>query len=289
MRAQRIAVLCALDKEIAQIEAALDGAERQERYGVTIITGRRGSATVTAVVGGMGKSAAAAAAQLLIMLAQPDVLIFTGIAGGLNPALQVSDVVIGTSLHYLETNTAIIAECDPWLESFVSDESLVEFAERSLESLGYRRTASLQEAHQEALDKSSQDACPQTDSHNRQCPVAKTGEIKRDLTSHAVEECETRHYVRGTIATSDQFNTEAEVLDLIRSTIYADCEEMEGAAAAHISAKNRVPFVAIRAISNQCGESYESLDEHQDALVKAANAAAAVTLGVVNSLIQSES
>ena len=57
---------------------------------------------------------------------------------------------------------------------------------------------------------------------------------------------------------------------------------MEGTAAAHICAKNNVPFLAIRAISNQCGESYESLDDHQTDLVDAAQAAASIGLDVIN-------
>lgn len=61
---------------------------------------------------------------------------------------------------------------------------------------------------------------------------------------------------------------------------------MEGAAVAHIAAKNSVPFLAIRAMSNRCGESYESLDAHKDDLVLAANRAGSLTLSVLNALVK---
>lgn len=95
-----------------------------------------------------------------------------------------------------------------------------------------------------------------------------------------------RRFVCGTIATSNQFNTDPAVLENIRTMIYADCEEMEGTATAHICTKNNVPFLVIRAISNQCGESYESLDNHQNDLVDAARAAASIALDVIDMVVE---
>ena len=47
-----------------------------------------------------------------------------------------------------------------------------------------------------------------------------------------------------------------------------------------------MPFLAIRSISNRCGESYESLDGHEHDLVNAADAAATVTLGTLDALME---
>ena len=77
--------------------------------------------------------------QLLIDRYEPDYLIFSGIAGGLNPRLSVGDIVIGEELHYLETNTPIIAECAPWLEHFTSDATLVNDAIEVLRRLTWNQ------------------------------------------------------------------------------------------------------------------------------------------------------
>lgn len=99
------------------------------------------------------------------------------------------------------------------------------------------------------------------------------------------ESMDRHRFVRGTIDTSNQCSTDSEVIAHIRFTVHADCEEMEGTAAAHICTKNGIPFLAIRSVSNQCGESYESLNDHENDLVNAANVAAMAGLVVIDRII----
>ena len=209
----------------------------------------------------MGKCAAAAAAQALIIESNPQVLIFSGIAGALNPRLSVGDIVIGKKLHYLETNTQIIAECAPYKSVFESDSKLCDLAAKEAQLLGFRLEKSLEESSSVA------------------------GDLSSDFKQSASNENSVA-YVCGNIATSDQFNTDPNILDAVRATVFGDCEEMEGAAAAHIAAKNGVPFLAIRSMSNRCGESYESVDSHKDDLVLAANQAGSLTLRVLKALVK---
>ena len=265
-----LAVIVALQKEAQPILQAFSGEYKSwQNYGVTFIQGKIASnnkcnkAVLTICIAGMGKCAAAAAAQALIIEAKPQVLIFSGIAGALNPRLNVGDIVIGKNLHYLETNTQIIAECSPYKAVFESDSKLCDLAANQAKLLGFRLEKSLQESSSVACDSSA--GFKQSASNKRENGVA---------------------YVCGNIATSDQFNTDPKVLDAVREEVFGDCEEMEGAAVAHIAAKNGVPFLAIRAMSNRCGESYESVDAHKDDLVLAANRAASLTLSVLNALVK---
>ena len=264
----KLAVIVALQKEAQPILQAFCGDYKTwDSYGVTFIQGKIASnskgenPTLTICVAGMGKSAAAAAAQALIIASNPQVLIFSGIAGALNPRLNVGDIVIGKKLHYLETNTQIIAECAPYKSVFESDPKLCDLAAKEAELLGFRLEKSLEESSSVAGDLSSD-----------------FKQSESNVNSAA--------YVCGNIATSDQFNTDPDILDAVRSTVFGDCEEMEGAAAAHIAAKNGVPFLAIRSMSNRCGESYESVDSHKDDLVLAANQAGSLTLRVLKALVK---
>ena len=271
-----LAVIVALQKEAQPILQAFSGEYKSwQDYGVTFIQGKIASnnkcnkAVLTICIAGMGKCAAAAAAQALIIEAKPQVLIFSGIAGALNPRLNVGDIVIGKNLHYLETNTQIIADCAPYKEVFESDSKLCALAANQAKLLGFRLEKSLQESSSAACDFSAGFK-----------PNASNANITSNVSSNSVA------YVCGNIATSDQFNTAPKVLDAVREEVFGDCEEMEGAAVAHIAAKNSVPFLAIRAMSNRCGESYESLDEHKDDLVLAANRAGSLTLSVLNALVK---
>ena len=266
----KLAIIVALQKEAQPILQAFSGEYKSwQDYGVTFIQGKiasnnnENSAILTICIAGMGKCAAAAAAQALIIEAKPQVLIFSGIAGALNPRLNVGDIVIGKNLHYLETNTQIIADCAPYKEVFESDSKLCDLAVNQAKLLGFRLEKSLQESSSAACDSSA--GFKQSASNKSENGVA---------------------YVCGNIATSDQFNTDPKILDAVREEVFGDCEEMEGAAVAHIAAKNSVPFLAIRAMSNRCGESYESLDAHKDDLVLAANRAASLTLSVLNALVK---
>lgn len=264
----KLAVIVALQKEAQPILQAFCGDYKTwDSYGVTFIQGKIASnskgenSTLTICVAGMGKCAAAAAAQALIIESNPQVLIFSGIAGALNPRLSVGDIVIGKKLHYLETNTQIIAECAPYKSVFESDSKLCDLAAKEAQLLGFRLEKSLEESSSVAGDLSSD-----------------FKQNESNINSVA--------YVCGNIATSDQFNTNPNILDAVRATVFGDCEEMEGAAAAHIAAKNGVPFLAIRSMSNRCGESYESVDSHKDDLVLAANQAGSLTLRVLKALVK---
>lgn len=272
----KLAIIVALQKEAQPILQAFSGEYKSwQDYGVTFIQGKiasntnENSAILTICIAGMGKCAAAAAAQALIIEAKPQVLIFSGIAGALNPRLNVGDIVIGKNLHYLETNTQIIADCAPYKEVFESDSKLCDLAANQAKLLGFRLEKSLQESSSAACDSSAESK-----------QSASNVNITSNASSNSVA------YVCGNIATSDQFNTDPKVLDAVREEVFGDCEEMEGAAVAHIAAKNSVPFLAIRAMSNRCGESYESLDEHKDDLVLAANRAGSLTLSVLNALVK---
>ena len=61
--------------------------------------------------------------------------------------------------------------------------------------------------------------------------------------------------IQGKIATGDLFVGEKQLKDKIKAFCNPDCVEMEGAAVAHISCKNNVPFLIIRAMSDNADEA----------------------------------
>lgn len=66
--------------------------------------------------------------------------------------------------------------------------------------------------------------------------------------------------IEGKIATGDLFIGEKELKEKIKAFCDPDCVEMEGAAIAHVASKNDVPFVIIRAMSDNADENaFETL------------------------------
>lgn len=246
-----VAVLSALQKEsLAFFE--LPGEKSLRHCGVEYAERDVSGVRVVAANGGMGTINSAASAQFLIDRFGPDALLFCGIAGSLNPCIGQGDVVVGARLECLDSDMQIIAESEPNLTSFPSDEGLVSLAQAELESRGFERVPSVEQMGGEVLD-------------------AAYGTLERH---------EPR-FVTGAIATSDLFSTEPDVLRKVRSRYAADCEEMEGVAAAQVAARAGIPFLAVRSISNVCGEAYEELDGRDDDLATTARLAAQVALGVI--------
>ena len=81
------------------------------------------------------------------------------------------------------------------------------------------------------------------------------------LASLAKSSCESVnpdiHVFTGRVVSGDQFISSKEVKNKIIENFHASCTEMEGAAIAHASYLNQIPFVIIRAISDKADDSAE--------------------------------
>ncbi len=256
-----IAIIGALEKEVRQIYAAVEKGTVADEAGLRIVGGEYHGFEIVATTAGMGTVNAAAAAQHLISAHGANAIIFSGIAGGLNPALHIGDVVIGEHLRYLDTDTALIAESAPGLEEFSSSDFLVELAEQTLRAHGFV-DAALSEGDA-AIARAEADATL----------------FRRNNT-----DSEPQRFLRGTIATGDRFVSGAEAKAAAIAATQGDCVEMEGAAIAHVAAKNGIDCLVLRAISDNCDESYDALSSREFDLEEYAKSASSLVLSIVRRL-----
>ena len=97
----KIGVMCATHRELDLLLEKLQNKRSEEKLMRTFVTGEYAGVTVVAVIGGVGKVNGAITAQELIQEFQVEKLIFTGLAGGLDPTVKIGDVVIGAEvLHH---------------------------------------------------------------------------------------------------------------------------------------------------------------------------------------------
>jgi adenosylhomocysteine nucleosidase len=99
----RIAVISAFDPEIAVLLAQTEGQQRRERNGIVFTTGKLMGKDVVLFLSGVSMVNAAMTTQMALDSFTIDRIVFSGIAGGVDPTLDVGDVVVADQWsQYLE-------------------------------------------------------------------------------------------------------------------------------------------------------------------------------------------
>ena len=98
---KRLGIIAALDSEFAQVAALLSNVVKGEINGLPFIEGDFGSnLRIGLAKSGIGKVCATVGTVELIKSFNPDFLINTGVAGGIDASLNVMDVVVSTQVAY---------------------------------------------------------------------------------------------------------------------------------------------------------------------------------------------
>ena len=92
----RIGIICAIPKEIKSFDLLPNSA--QKLGGKTFFKSQNTIHDLSVVECGLGKVNAALVSTLLIQEFECELLIFSGIAGGIDPEMKIGEVVIGESL-----------------------------------------------------------------------------------------------------------------------------------------------------------------------------------------------
>jgi adenosylhomocysteine nucleosidase len=94
----KIAIIGAMDCEINDIKKEITDLEEQNYADLKIFTGTINNKFIILAQSGVGKVNAALNTQYIIDTFKPDIIINTGVAGGIADGLDVGDIVIGTYL-----------------------------------------------------------------------------------------------------------------------------------------------------------------------------------------------
>ena len=93
-----IAILGAMDTETAPVVASVSGRATASLRGIPCVVGTFAGRRVVVAATGVGKVNAALTTTLLVERYAPAAVVFTGVAGGLDPELQPGDVVVAERL-----------------------------------------------------------------------------------------------------------------------------------------------------------------------------------------------
>ena len=242
--ASPVAILGAFDEEVTILEGQLVNPKAHTIEGIQFLTGTLNEQNVVITRTGVGKVNAAMTATLVIEHFRPNRVIFTGVAGGLNPDLQIGDIVIAekTAQHDLGrlesaqienmgVRNPINGKRNPIF--FPADPGLLQITETVLADI-----------------KLSPLQTPQGQRHPR--------------------------IITGTVVTGDVFVASDTKKTNLHKNLGADAVEMEGAAVTQICWQHNVPCLVIRSLSDNAGAN-ASEDFRKYYKIAARNSAALVT------------
>ncbi|MDF2670637.1 MAG: nucleosidase [Paenibacillus sp.] len=129
----KIGLIGAMVEEIQLIEERLEGLKVTEKAGIRFMEGSFHQKQVVLCKSGVGKVNAAVCTQLLIDSFGVDAVVFTGVAGALDPQLNIGDIVISTDCQQHDVDVTALGfprGTIPFNESsiFTADPRLVEMA-----------------------------------------------------------------------------------------------------------------------------------------------------------------
>ena len=96
----KIGIIVAMDKELAQLKTLASHLSEETRDGRKFLTGRIAGNEVVMQQCGIGKVNSAVGAACMIAHYRPDLIMSTGVAGGVDTSLEVTDVVVSTQCCY---------------------------------------------------------------------------------------------------------------------------------------------------------------------------------------------
>ncbi len=105
-----IAIIGAMSVEVKGLIKLLQNKEVTNISGVDYVQGQLFGKTVVIAKCGVGKVFAALCCQTMILKYQPEIVINTGVAGGLDSSLEINDMVIADNLVQHDLDTSLLGD-----------------------------------------------------------------------------------------------------------------------------------------------------------------------------------
>ncbi len=243
---ERIAVISAFEPEWLALQEGLTDTTEHVVNGNRFILGTLEGQDVVLFLSGISMVNAAMTTQLALSNFNVSEIVFSGIAGGVDPELAVGDVVVAAQWgQYLDTifarETADGFATPPWMSSDFPSYGMI-----------FTRNVDVTSARQ---------AVPET---RFWFPAdAELLALARDVAEGvSLLECNTenaclsrapRIIVGGNGVSGPSFVDNADYREYVFATFEARVLDMESAAVAHVAYANEVPFIAFRSLSDLAG------------------------------------
>ncbi|HXD39089.1 MAG TPA: 5'-methylthioadenosine/S-adenosylhomocysteine nucleosidase [Ramlibacter sp.] len=245
--ATRVAIISAFPAELALLQSRIEQPRKQSVNGVEFTSGVLQGKPVVMFLSGVSMTNAAMNTQLVLDRFNVSHIVFSGIAGGVNPALNIGDVVVaqrwGQYLESLAARETAPGRYQP--PSHMKDIELANFG------MLHPRPVEVRSAGHEGVEKKFWfEADPAL------------MEVARRAAGVALERCDAqrqclghapRVVIGGNGVSGQAFVDNAAFREYTFKTFDANVLDMETAATAMVAYSNGVPFIAFRSLSDLAG------------------------------------
>ena len=239
-----VGLICAIPEELQHLDAMLIEPRPQRFAGIDFTSGVLDGRDVVVVGSGMGKVNASVVTTILADRFACDAVVFSGVAGGVDPDLQIGDLVIAE--HVIQHDAGLIEGTT--IQTYQAGH--VPFANPT-DELGQRIDPQLLVRVRKQLD----------------------GFVLPPLSARAGGTGRKPRITYGTILTGDQYVHSDVFRDRLRRDLAGHAVEMEGGAVAQVAEAFGIPWLLIRGLSDLAGrDSRFDFDEfvHEVAAMSAA-------------------
>ena len=273
----RIAIISAFEAELATLRQATTITGTHVVNGRTHYFGRLGGHDVVLMLSGFSMVNAAMTTQALLDRTAVRAIVFSGIAGGVNPSLHVGDVTVPAQWgHYQES---VFARETP--QGFAPARVTTPYANFDM-MYPQGTSVTVRGAAPDSLERRFWFAVYSASLATSR-DVAHRVALTRCASESACLAHAPRVVVGGNGVSGATFVDNARYREWVWSTFQADALDMETAAVAIVAYENRVPFIAFRSLSDLAGGG-EGPNEVPVFRMLAARNAAAVVIAYLDAL-----
>ena len=255
----RTAVISGFKPEWTELRAALKNRKSRIVNGVEYVTGETEGQPVLLLLSGISMVNAAMTTQFAFDHFRVSRIIFSGVAGGLNPDLEIADVVVPE--YWSEYLEAVFAR------NVGSDYSLPKFAKPAQnENFGmiFPQPVEIAQAPFDPEDRVWFPVDPKLMSLVK--TVSSRVQLNRCTTDRKCVDRQPRIIIGGNGVSGQAFVDNRVFRDCVYKAFHADAVDQESAAIAHVAYANKIPFVAVRSLSDLAGgePGHSSFDDFKD-------------------------
>ncbi|MEB3767822.1 5'-methylthioadenosine/S-adenosylhomocysteine nucleosidase [Acinetobacter sp. MD2] len=270
----RIAIICAFQPEIPELRAALKNAKTHTINRTQFITGKLGDKNVVLFLSGISMVNASMTTQIALDHFNIKNIVFSGIAGGVNPALNIGDVTVPEQWgQYLESIMAREVngtfKAPSFLQTpypnfgmiFPQNVQIANGVQAPEEKLWFKVDPKMLSQAKQILSQTKIEQCT-PDQH---------------CLSHAP-----KVVFGGNGVSGQSFMDNTALRQYVFKTFNANVVDMESAAVAHVAYTNNTPFIVFRALSDLAGGGAGENEEGTFMALAAKNSAKLVIQYVQN-------
>ncbi|MEC7120065.1 MAG: 5'-methylthioadenosine/S-adenosylhomocysteine nucleosidase [Pseudomonadota bacterium] len=272
----RLAIMAAFGQEADLLLAQTTNKKTLTINGKTFTTGTLKGAPIVLVLSGIGMTNAVMTTQMLFDHFNVSGLIFSGIAGGMKPSLNVGDVVVArhwaapNEIYHANDNTLpapcgvagdlaclglkLMPNLPPYGDGMFLRETNVINANNAQNIALMDRVS----GHAIAYGEMRADFPVDPNMLNTAASLKSSIEAELEPICSAPERCYQPQIIMGNRGiASGSFLANAQYRDYLAKHLDADAVDMETSGVAHVAYANQIPFIAFRSLSDLAGADHD--------------------------------